>query len=139
MATLTNTAMSFFEACDTGKGWLACKEYCAPNATFSSQAEPLLEINTLQDYCDWMTSLMKITPDARYELKSFAVDQTRKHVVAYAVFHGTHTGEGGPCPPTGKSTSSDYAYVMEFDGDKIRHMTKIWHSGLAMKELGWVQ
>jgi len=26
---------------------------------------------------------------------------------------------------------------MEFDGDKIRHMTKIWHSGLAMKELGW--
>jgi hypothetical protein len=27
---------------------------------------------------------------------------------------------------------------MEFDGDKIRHMTKIWHAGLAMKELGWV-
>jgi hypothetical protein len=26
---------------------------------------------------------------------------------------------------------------MEFDGDKIKHMTKIWHAGLAMKDLGW--
>ena len=23
------------------------------------------------------------------------------------------------------------------DGEKIRHMTKIWHSGLALKQLGW--
>ena len=41
-------------------------------------------------------------------------------------------------PPTGRRTSSDYVYVMQFEGDKIVHMTKIWHAGLAMKELGWV-
>jgi len=34
--------------------------------------------------------------------------------------------------------ATDYVYVMEFDGEKIRHMTKIWHAGLAMKELGWI-
>jgi ketosteroid isomerase-like protein len=45
---------------------------------------------------------------------------------------------GGPCPPTGKSVRTDYVYVMEFEGEKIRHMTKIWHAGLAMKELGWI-
>src|SRR5712691_7034073 len=56
----------------------------------------------------------------------------------YGVFLGTHTGQGGPCPPTGKSAKTDYVYVMEFDGEKIRHMTKIWHAGLAMKELGWI-
>jgi len=27
---------------------------------------------------------------------------------------------------------------MEFEGDKIRHMTKIWNAGLAMKDFGWV-
>jgi len=27
---------------------------------------------------------------------------------------------------------------MEFEGETIRHMTKIWHAGVAMKELGWV-
>ena len=43
---------------------------------------------------------------------------------------------GGP-PPTGKSTRSDYVYSMEFDGPRIRHMTKIWNAGWAMKELGW--
>ena len=76
--------------------------------------------------------------EAGYEIKSFATDDERKNVSAYAVFSGTHTGEGGPCPPTGKSTASDYVYVMEFDGDKIRHMTKIWNAPWTIKELGWV-
>ena len=61
---------------------------------------------------------------------------TGNNVTAYAVFKATHTGEGGP-PRTGKSTSSDYVYSMNFEGDKIRHMTKIWNSGWALKELGW--
>jgi len=26
---------------------------------------------------------------------------------------------------------------MEFDDDKIRHMTKIWNAGCAMRDLGW--
>lgn len=34
--------------------------------------------------------------------------------------------------------ANDYVYVMQFKGDKITHMTKVWHSGLAMKELGWI-
>jgi len=29
--------------------------------------------------------------------------------------------------------------VMQFDGRKIVHMTKIWHSGLALKDPGWIQ
>jgi len=28
-------------------------------------------------------------------------------------------------------------YVMQFTGDKISHMTKIWHSGMALKDRGW--
>ena len=44
-------------------------------------------------------------PDARYDLKSFATDEERNNVAAYAVFHGTRTGPGGPVPPTGRSTT----------------------------------
>ena len=91
----------------------------------------------LQQYADWMQGLMKVLPDGRYDLKSFATDPERQSVAAYAVFHGTHTGEGGPCPPTGKSVSTDYVYVMAFEGGKIRHMTKIWNAVLALKQLGW--
>ena len=138
MSSITQVANKFFEACETGKGWEGCKEFCNPDATFSAQAEPLVDVNSVEQYAEWMKGLLTFVPDGRYELKSMATDDERNNVCAYGVFSGTHTGEGGPCPPTGKSTSTDYVYVMDFDGDKIRHMTKIWHAGLAMKDLGWV-
>jgi len=137
MANITETAKSFFAACETGKGWATCKDFCTSDATFAAQAEPLAGVTTLAQYADWMKGLMAIMPDGRYEVKSFATDNERNNVSAYGIFSGTHTGAGGPCDPTGKSTRTDYVYVMQFTGDKISHMTKIWHSGLAMKELGW--
>jgi predicted ester cyclase len=85
----------------------------------------------------WMKGMLAVLPDARYELKSFAVDAERQNVAAYAVFHGTHSGDGGPVPPTGKSASTDYVYVMDFAGGRIRHMTKIWTDGWALRQLGW--
>lgn len=138
MSSITDVAQAFFDACETGKGWEVCSAYCTPEATFSAQAEPLLGVTTLAQYADWMKAIVTaVLPGARYEVKSFATDAARNNVAAYAIFHGTHTGGGGPVPPTGRSTSTDYVYVMQFDGAKIAHMTKIWHSGLAMKELGW--
>ena len=79
-----------------------------------------------------------LVPDARYEIRSFAVDDERKNVTGYAVFRGTHTGEGGPVPPTGKQVEADYVYVMSFDGEKILYMTKIWNDGISLKQLGWM-
>ena len=107
MASITATANDFFAACETGKGWEACKTYCVSNATFDAQAEPLAGIKTLAEYSDWMKRLMTIMPDGSYEVKSFATDNKRNNVAAYAVFSGTHTGPGGPCEPTVKKTSSD--------------------------------
>ncbi len=138
MTTITETAKAFFEACETGKGWAACSAYCAPNATFASQAEPLADVKTLEGYVEWMKGLLTFIPNGRYVLKSFATDAERGSVCAYAVFQGTHSAEGGPMAPTGKSTSSDYVYWIEFENGKIRHMTKIWHAVWAMRELGWM-
>ena len=135
--SIKDVAESFFAACETGKGWAVCSNYCTPDATFSAQAEPLLDIRTLEEYTDWMKGMLTVLPDARYEVKSFATDTARNNVAAYGVFHGTHTGDGGPVPPTGRKISTDYVYVMQFDGDRISHMTKIWNAGLALKDLGW--
>jgi|SRR3954447_1324785 predicted ester cyclase len=137
-STMTDTARAFFEACETGGGWEACSAYCTPDASFAAQAEPLADVRTLEDYADWMKGLLVFMPDGRYELKSFAADTERHNVSAYAVFSGTHSADGGPMPPTGRSTSSDYVYVMEFVDGKISHMTKIWNAGLAMRDLGWI-
>jgi hypothetical protein len=40
-------------------------------------------------------------------------------------------------PPTGKSIAADYVYSMQFDGDRIRHMTKIWNDVHSLQQLGW--
>jgi len=137
MSSITAVAEEFFAACETGKGWEVCSAFCTPNASFAAQAEPLLEIKTLAQYTDWMKAMMTILPDARYDVKSFATDAARNNVAAYGVFHATHTGEGGPVPPTGRKTSTDYVYIMEFEGNKIARMTKVWNAGLALKDLGW--
>jgi predicted ester cyclase len=65
------------------------------------------------------------------------VDEDRQTATAYAVFHGTQTGPGGPVPPTGKKVASDYVYVMTFEGDRIKHMTKVWNDAFALKAIGW--
>jgi predicted ester cyclase len=135
--SITQTARAFFDACETGQGWAGCSAYCQPDASFAAQADPLADLQTLQQYAEWMKGLLMLVPDGSYAVQSFAIDQERNNVCAYAVFSGTHSGEGGPMPPTGKSTSSDYVYVMEFEDGKISHMTKIWNAGWAMKELGW--
>jgi predicted ester cyclase len=89
------------------------------------------------EYADWINWLMKVLPDGRYVVRSFAIDEERQNVSVFGVFSGTHTGKDGLCPPTGKTTHTDYVYVMDFAGDKIRHMSKIWNAGWAVKELGW--
>ena len=134
---MIETAERFFEACEAGKGWAECRQYCHPDATFAAQTDALAGVDTLEAYTDWMQGLMAILPDGIAEVRSFAVDEARKNVTVFGVFRGTHTGVGGPVPPTGKSTASDYVYVMDFDGDKIRHLTKIWNDGFAMRQLGW--
>lgn len=136
--TTKDSAMRFFEACESGKGWEGCRQYCHADATFSAQAGVLAEVKTLAAYTDWMKGMFTLLPDGVYELRSFAVDDERRNVAAYGVFRGTHTGQGGPVPPTGKRAETDYVYVMAFEGDRIRHLTKIWNDTFCLQQLGWV-
>jgi predicted ester cyclase len=138
MASIRETAERFFDACETGKGWAGCRQYCTEGATFSAQAGALADVRTVEAYTDWMKGLFAPVPDGRYELRSFAVDDQRNNVTAYAVFRGTHTGQGGPLPPTGRQVEADYVYVMEFADGRIRHLTKIWNDTFSLKQLGWM-
>jgi ketosteroid isomerase-like protein len=131
------TAKTFFEACEIGNGWQGCKSACHETATFSFQADALADTTTLAAYADWMKGLLTSVPDRHYKLTAFALDEEKATVVATAQFHGTQTGPGGPVAPTRKSVVSDYAYVMQFDGDKISHMTTIWNDVHALRGPGW--
>ncbi len=133
-------ASKFFEACETPLGWEGCKEYVAEGATFSAQSEPLVDIDTVQGYCDWMHGFgTVISPEGSYELHASSYDETTRTALFYATYHGKHTGDGGPVPPTGKSTASHYVYAVQMNEQgKVEHMVKIWNAPWAMKELGWM-
>lgn len=75
--------------------------------------------------------------DGRYELKSYAVDEQNGTIAAFAVFHGTQTGEGGPVPPTGSKITADYVYYIKMEGDRVKHLTKIWNDTISLQQLGW--
>lgn len=135
--TISKTAHDFFDACETGKGWPTCKQWCHDGATFSAQADALADVSTIEAYTEWMKGLLVPIPDGHYELTSFAADEERGTVTAAAIFHGTHTVDAGNGAPTGKTVAADYCYVMKFDGGKISHMTKIWNDMHSLKQLGW--
>lgn len=138
--TTPENATKFFHACESGKGWDECSQYVAPGATFSAQSEPLVDIKSVEDYVNWMAGLATvIAPGCSYELHSSAYDDDSKSAIFFATFTGTHSGEGGPVPPTNKETNSQYVYVLNMnDEGKIRRMIKVWNAPWAMRELGWM-
>jgi len=133
-------ATRVFEACETPLGWEGCKHYVQEGASFSAQSEPIAEIDTVQGYCDWMRGFGTVTsPEGSYELHTSSYDENTNTAVFFATYHGKHTGEGGPVPPTNKETHTHYVYILKMgDDSKVSEMTKIWNAPWAMKELGWM-
>ncbi|USH05337.1 hypothetical protein K6Q96_19195 [Grimontia kaedaensis] len=132
-------ATEFFHACESGKGWEACKGFAEPNAGFDSQAFALTDIQTLEDYTHWMQGITNgPMAGSHYELTTSAFDHEKNTAIFFGTFFGIHSGEGGPVAATGKKCASHYVYVMQLsDEGKVTHMTKIWNDGWALKELGW--
>ena len=137
--TAFDNATAFFHACETCKGWDGCKEFVATDATFEAQSEPLIDVNTVQGYCDWMAGLGNgPLKGATYKVHTSAFDEANKTAIFVATFTGTHVGDGGPVPPTNKQTKTDYVYAITLDGnDKVASMRKVWNAPWALKELGW--
>ena len=133
-------ARKFFDACESCEGWAGCAPYVADDAAFEAQSEPLMDVNTVEAYCEWLKGFGTVTaPGASYDLHSATYDEAARTAVFFATYHAKHTGDGGPVPPTGRETHSHYVYVLKMDADdKVAHMTKIWNATWASRELGWV-
>jgi len=132
-------ATRFFHACEGWEGWNGCEPYVAPGASFEAQAGPLAEIDTVKGYTEWMAGAASWMPDGRYDLRAASWDEANRAAMFFATYHGSHSGEGGPLPPTFKEMSSDYVYVLFMDADDlVERMVKIWNAAWAMEQLGWV-
>ena len=95
---------------------------------------------TVEGYADWMKGFGTTTAKGcSYDLHAGAYDEKSKTALFFATFTGSHVGEGGPVPPTNKTTKTHYVYALTMNGDdKVARMTKVWNAPWAMKELGWM-
>ncbi len=134
-----DTAKQFFHACESLQGWEGCKDYVAAGATFSAQSEPLVDVHTVENYCEWMAGLGKgPLAECSYELHSSSYDETSGTALFFGTFTGRHVADGGPIAPTQKQTSTEYVYALTMDASgKVAKMCKIWNAPWALKELGW--
>lgn len=138
--TAFENATNFFHACESLKGWEGCKKFVEQNASFTAQCEPLVGIDTVEDYCEWLAGFGRVTtPGATYDLHTSCYDEATNTAMFYATFTGKHTGDGGPVTPTQKETKSHYVYILTMNGDdQVENMVKVWNAPWAMKELGWI-
>jgi hypothetical protein len=139
MKSLEN-ATNFFKNCESGKGWEACKDYVQGSGRFDCQAGPFAEVKEIKAYVESMAGLAGTTmPGSSFEIHASALDESSDTVLVFATFIGTHSGDGGPIPPTGKTTRSHYVFAMKMDDqDKVESITKVWNSNWAFAELGWM-
>lgn len=133
------TATNFFHACESLKGWEGCKQYVAPGAKFTAQSEPLVDVDSVEGYTEWMAGLgNNPLAGCSYDLHASSYDESSNTALFFATFNGTHTGEGGPIPATNKQTNSHYVYVLAMnEDDQISSMVKVWNAPWALVELGW--
>jgi len=138
--TKMNIATNFFHACEGLEGRLGCEKFVADGASFEAQSEPIAEISTVLDYCDWMQGLGNgPLAGCSYKVINSSFDASTSTALFFAVFTGKHVGDGGPVPPTGKQAASHYVYAITIDeDDKVSSMVKIWNAPWALKELGWM-
>lgn len=138
MPNIETIATSFHHACTSGAGWEACREYCTPDGTFEDQGEILADIHTLEAYATFLQNVFTPVPDFRHEVLSVGVDQGLQRVLVHYLIRGTHTGEGFPVPPTGKSMETHCVLILHFEGERIQHARKVWNDHELMKQVGWV-
>lgn len=138
--TKFKTAAAFFHACEGLEGWDGCRKYVANGAKFTAQSEPLVEIETVEQYCEWMAGLGKgPLAGCGYNIEASSFDDETNTALFFGTFTAQHSGDGGPVPPTGKTTVSHYVYALKMNDDGlIEQMTKIWNAPWALNELGWV-
>ncbi len=135
-----DNATKFFVACESLEGWSGCQAYVMPDATFTAQCEPLIDVTTVAERTQWMAGLGNgPLAGCGYDVHARAYDERTRTALFFATFRASHDGDGGPVPPTHQSTETHYLYALTMnDQDKVEQLVKVWNAPWALNQLGWL-
>merc|ERR1711988_1455070 len=122
MAPIPQTISAFFEACESGKGWAECAQYCTPAASFTCQATDALPgpaitgCESVEQYTEWMAGgCTNMGDKASYAVEAKAFDEESKTALVFVTFGGF----------------SHYVYMIHTDDEgKVDAVTK-WNDAHA--------
>ncbi len=111
-------AKKIMRVIDSAEPWEEIKDLIVPDAPFTCQAHALSDVSTIHGWYDWMLNFKtNIAPDGTFTVRSIMWDEKTKVCMYSAVYHATHTGEGGAIRPTNKHADTDYFYQLTMNDD----------------------
>eukprot|EP00937_MAST-01D_sp_MAST-1D-sp2_P007696 g7696.t1 len=134
-----DTARELFHLLESGQGGPEIVNgYCVEGgAQFSCLALP--QFSTVEDFCIYKQAIAtQVAPDAKVELLHLATNE--EEVMLMAQMTATHTGLGGPSPPSNpaKRMAVQYSYVMHFDmANKLTELKMVFDICTMYRAWGW--
>lgn len=110
------------------------REFIADDFKRHCQATPDVEINSLDDMIEFIKTWTDAFPDMRAEYHQVVTEGNM--VAVYATYIGTHEGDMGDIPATGKVMESETFGIFRINNGKIAEVWVTWDNMAIMKQLG---
>ena len=108
--------------------------YIAENYVRHCQATPELVIESLDAFKEFIRNDRKSIPDQKLNIKMLVAEDDL--VAFWGTYTGTHTGQMGPFPPTGKSANLDFSGLHRLENGKVVETWVTWDNVTILGQLG---
>jgi len=125
--------MNSFEVVGNGD-YEGMNNYIAKDYTRHCQATPELVIESLDAFKEFIKADRKSIPDQKLNIKMLLAEGDL--VAFWGTYTGTHTGQMGPFPPTGKSANLDFSGVHRVENEKVVETWVTWDNVTILNQLG---
>jgi steroid delta-isomerase-like uncharacterized protein len=108
--------------------------YIADDMVRHCQATPDLVIESLDAFKDFIKADRKAIPDQKLIIKMLVAEGDL--VAFWCTYTGTHTGQMGPFPPSGKSANLDFSGIHRLENGKVVETWVTWDNITILTQLG---
>ena len=123
----------FGEAINSGRLALL-DELVAPHFVRHCQATPWVQISSLDSFKRFLEEDRAAVPDGQTTARFLIAEG--EYVAMYGAYAGTHLGNWGPIPPSGKRFEIDIGAVFRIAGDKIAELWITWDNVALLTQIG---
>ncbi len=108
--------------------------YIAQDYVRHCQATPKLIIESLDAFKEFIRADRLAIPDQKLNVEMLIAEGDL--VAFWCTYTGTHTGQMGPFPPTGKSAELDFSGVHRLENGKVVETWVTWDNITILSQLG---